>query len=213
MPRIVFLDPDRDRRQDLKSGLRGRAGVLAVSKIHEALKAINQSNAEVVVVNLELGPGAEMHGLKFAQMVRNADGGETRRLVVFGVPAGKSPSDAKVRQLTANYQVDNYIPENLDGAALAKRLKSLLELKDSSQSKPKRAWWPWRRDKASEVASFNQAEDSDVSMRAVLEKSAVVTAKMQALKPGDETWGDLLKEDVSVDSIRRLFTKDIHFGK
>ncbi len=125
MARIVLLEPRRQARQALRSMLRKRAGVFAVSKIHEALKAINQANPDVVIVALELGPGSDMHGLKFAKMVRGAEGGDLRKIVVYGVPAGKTPSDTKVAQLQADYEVDLYLPGNWPPQQLVLKLSIL----------------------------------------------------------------------------------------
>jgi len=211
MSRIILLEPRRDPRETLKANLRKRAGVIAVSKIHEALKAIDQTDPDVVVVALDLGPSSDMHGLKFAQMLRARPGGDLRKLIVYGVPEGKSPSPTKVAQLQATYEVDLYIGANLSPAQLAKDLVAALRLKKTKSSKKTQSG-RWRRG-APEVSAFGGEGADELSIRKVLESRAVVTAKVKERNPEDESWAEVLREDVSVKSIRKLLTKDILRGK
>lgn len=211
MARIVILEPQREVRQALRAMLRDRAGVFAVGTIHEALKAINQANPDVVVVALDLGPGSEMHGLKFAKMVRGATGGDLRKIIVYGVPEGKSPSDAKVEQLQKDYGVDLYVPTNRTPQQLTLKLAEALNLKQTTSSSRSSGRW-WHRT-SPEVTSFDPDESGDFSIREALESTSVVTAKMNVVGSDDESWGDVLREDVSLTSIKKLLTKDIRRTK
>ena len=210
MARIVLLEPRREARQALRSILRKRAGVFAVSKVHEALKAINQANPTAVAVALDLGPGSEMHGLQFAKMVRGGDGGELRKIVVYGVPTGRSPSDTKIQQLQADYQVDLYLASNWAPDQLALKLAAALNLKKTKSSTSSGRWWQRTNP---EIKAFSHDEVSEFSIRDALESTSVVTAKMTVLGSDDETWGEVLREDVSITSIKKLLTKDIRLGK
>jgi hypothetical protein len=161
----------------------------------------------VIVVALDLGPGSDMHGLKFAKMIRSSPGGDLRKLVVYGVPEGKSPSPSKVAQLQAAYEVDRYFGANLSPAQLAKELVAALGLKETKSNTQTQSG-RWRRG-APEVSAFAAETTGDLSIRAVLESKAVVTAKVKERDPGYQSWGEVLREDVSVKSIRKLLTKDI----
>jgi hypothetical protein len=197
-------------RQELKELLRKRAGIFAVSTTHEALKSINQADPQAVLVALDLGPGSEMHGLKFAQMVRRSPGGDLRRLIVYGVPEGKSPSLAKVSQLMESYELDLYIGTNLPPEQLAKELLAGLDLKGADSGSGSPGHW-WSRSKP-ESNAFDASEAGELSMRDILETSSVVTAKMKTVDPNDISWWEVLHEDVSIASIRKLLTKDIRLG-
>jgi CheY-like chemotaxis protein len=211
MPRIVLLEPRRDPRQTLKASLRKHAEVVAVSQIQEALKSISQTDPDIVVVALDLGPGSDMHGLKFAQMTRSSPGGDLRRLIVYGVPEGKSPSPAKVAQLQATYEVDLYIGTNLSPAQLAKDLVAALGLKEAKSSTQTQSG-RWRRG-SPEVSAFATETAGNLSIKRGLESRAIVTAKVKERNPADESWGEVLRQDVSIKSIRQLLTKDILQGK
>jgi len=211
MPRIVLLEPDRGRRQALRGILRKRAGVFAASKIHEALKAINQAKPDFVVVAIDLGPDSDMHGLRFAKMIRKSERGDLQKIIVYGVPQGKSPSQTKVEQLQLDYQVDLYLAGNWPPEQLASKITTALHLGEEKPSSTSSGRW-WQRTNP-EVKAFSTDDVDEFSIREALESTSVVTAKMTAISSGDESWKEVLQEDVSLSSIKKLLTKDIRLTK
>jgi len=207
MSRIVLLEPTRDVRESLRNQLRKRSGVIAVGKVQEALQAIDRAEPSAVVIALDLGPASDMHGLKFAKLVREARGGNVMDLLVYGVPVGKSPSPAKVIQLEESYETDHYIAANLPTAELAAEIFKRLQLEQPSRVSPNR-WW--KRSKPI-METFDAEDTGNFSMRDVLDSSSVVTARAAVSDPDMDSWSEVLNEDVSLKNIRRAMTKAATF--
>jgi hypothetical protein len=239
MSRIVLLEPHREPRNTLKALLRQRAGVIAVGHVHEALKVIQRASPSAIVVSLDLGPEAKMHGLKFAKMVRASADGNVMDLLVYGVPEGKSPSPAKVQQLKETYEVDHYIARNLSADKLAREIMTQLDLQEDT-SLPRGRWW---QRSTPEMASFAGADTGRFSLREVLDSTSVVTAKIQvvdevegegptassspsvgsaggklatntasrASDTDSPSWSELLRSPANASTIKKLLTKEIRF--
>ena len=239
MSRIVLLEPNRESRNALKTQLRQRAGVIAVGHIHEALKVIQRASPSAIVVSLDLGPEAKMHGLKFAKMLRAGADGNVMDLLVYGVPEGKSPSPGKVEQLKETYEVDHYIAQNLRVDKLAREIMTRLDLQEDT-SLPQGRWW---QRSTPEMASFAGADTGRFSLREVLDSTSVVTAKIQVVDEDEDdaqgvssgapaastagaragkasrrssaadspSWSELLRSPANASTIKKLLTKEIRF--
>ena len=211
--KLVLLEPIRCTREELKSELRSHGAVVAVPKVHEALVAINRMQPDIVVCAFELGDSSGLHGLSFCELVRGSSGGKERTIVAYGVPDGKHPSAAKQEQLAKDFQLDLYIGEELTARALAERIGYLLTAnaaaveRDSKRHK--------QAPSTAVVEHFESADSGTISTRDLLGTDAVVTARVATVSEEDsdeeETWTELLKQDVGVDSLRKLLSREVGF--
>lgn len=210
MTRIVLLEPDRARRDNLKSLLRKHCGVFAVPRVHEALIAINRANPDVVVSALDLGAEGDIHGLGFGKLVRGGEGGKERVLVVYGVPEGKHPSDVKQEQIARDYDIDLYVGETLAADKLCPKILACLGVDGADV--PEASKRRWKKREKPTVTHYGDQDSGVISLRDVLESDAVITARTRAIQDDDleeDTWSGLFHKDVGVETLKEFFSKEI----
>lgn len=114
-PSVLIIDPILGRVKRIQMELGGQVDVLAAANHEAAQKLLGAKVPTMVAVSLQQSSG---HGLAVGAEVRGSVG-DACLITVYGRPTGKKVSSRARDKAAQHYQIDSFVPAQLNGSDVA----------------------------------------------------------------------------------------------